>query len=314
MGGGLVATGALAVVEHEKLIAVGKILAAGIEHPREAIEMVGLWLPPDKAYRNSRILSTSIKYSASETTQLNIIAFGDSNMVGNEGKDGGASPIELFALKARERFGLRSEHDNLAKRGVTTKKVIDDQILSKKARKIFERSDFSDVWINAGGNNLGSIIKTKDDFMEAEGIEKNPEALLKYGARITASLSQFEEDFSSLLGALNSQYGTRIHNLVIMSVPDISKAQGITSPEIDNEAPTFLLDSRSLQRLAYNIAVRINNSMFSAAERFQKENPGIRVIGIDTFPQSDFGKDQHLSSRAFAAIADEAVGRIEIAA
>ena len=272
-----------------------------------------LWQLPDETFRRSYLLDANIQYSASETSDINIVAFGDSNMGGTEGQKGAVSAIKLFAIKAQEKLGLRSRDYNLAEKGATTKKVIEDQILSPRARRIFENPGLADVWINAGGNNLGEVLKNKDDIDEMGEQMTVSKAILKYGPRIVDSLSQLDEDYSSLLEALSSQYGDKIRNLVIMSVPDISKAHGITSPKIENdEAPTFSLDSQPLQRLAYNIAVRINNSMFRAAERFQEAHPEIRVICINTFPESDFNHDQHLTTRAFLAIADEAVQRTRI--
>lgn len=287
---------------------------AALRHPRRAMNLYDLWSSREPTYELSPFFSEKFKYTSPGEENV-LVAFGDSNMIGAGGKDSEGSPVKLFVRGASERWGFSHWHDfNFAHSGATTKAVIENQLQSPEAREVFNNAEYCDVWINAGGNDLSAVVNTQEEILEVEKLRDDPlseaDILLKYASRMMDNLREFRNNFANLLTALQQDYGPKIRHLVILSVPDFSKASSITSQEIGNESYTLPLTNPFIRDLVRNISERMNNAIFAAAEDLQ-EKPHIRVIGLNTFPISQFGDDQHLTSEAMAAIAGEAVGRIE---
>ncbi len=289
-------------------------LAVGM-HPQRFKDTVDLWLPPEESYRSTNFFNETFEYSPHGGNV--IVAFGDSNMVGADGRDRGSSPVVLFKEKVENKWNVDGWEDyNLAQSGYTTQMVIERQVRSYEAKQLFDQGP-CDVWVNAGGNDMANVARTLSEVEEIQKLSRDPWAspdiLLKYASRMMDKLSEFRRDFSDLLFALDDAYGSQIKHLVVMSVPDFSKAPAIISQEIDDRSYRIPLEDPYIRDLVGNISIRMNNEMFGATEDFQ-EKRGHRIIGIDTFPRSRFKNDQHFTREADEAIALDALNRVEFLA
>lgn len=284
--------------------------------PGAAWETWKLIQEPDETYRKSLFFGNSLEYPKSAHNV--IIAFGDSNMVGAEGKDRANSPISLFKRKVRDKWGVTDWEDyNIAHSGDTTKLVIQNQLSSQQAREAFAKGDFCDVWVNVGGNDFSSVANTPDEFSEVRELGqdpwKHPDYLLKYTPRLLENLDEFRHDFHTLLSTLYELQGPKIKHIVIMSAPDFGKAPSITSQDIGDKKYHIPLDDDFASKIVHNLSIRMNNEMFAAASEFHGQT-GMKIVGIDTFKDSIFDRDQHLTVEAVAAIADDAFSRVEFRA
>ena len=77
-------------------------VTAVVSDPQAAWETWKLIQEPDESYRNSPFFGNSLEYPKSAHNV--IIAFGDSNMVGAEGKDRANSPVSLFKRKVKDKW------------------------------------------------------------------------------------------------------------------------------------------------------------------------------------------------------------------
>lgn len=290
------------------------IALAAAEEPSRARDTFEMWRTPEEGWKDSLLMTVQFEYTGDEEENV-VVALGDSNIVGALGTDKAFSPVNLFVDRAREKVSGKWEVINIAQKGKTTEEIREGQLLSPEAYEAFYRAPKCDVWINAGGNDLSKVVRSTDEMEELEQLEgdplKKPKILMKYVSRMMDNLSQFKEDYSDLLNALYDNYAGQIRQLVIMSAPDFSKAPAITSQYIDDRTYRLPLTDPQIRRLVHNISVRMNNIMFEVAQEVQKER-GIRIIGINTFDNSLFGDDQHLSPEAFTAIADDAASRIPV--
>lgn len=288
-------------------------VSAVASDPEAAWETYKLIQEPTETYRKSPFFGNSLEYP--NAAHNVIIAFGDSNMVGAEGKDRANSPISLFKRKVKEKWGITNWEDyNIAHSGDTTKLVIANQLQSTQAEAAFSKGDSCDVWINVGGNDFSSVAATPDEFSEVKKLGQDPwnhpDFLFKYTPRLLDNLDVFRKDFHTLLTTLYEAQGPKIKHIVIMSAPDFGKAPSITSQDVGNEKYHIPLDDDFVSKIVHNLSIRMNNEMFGAAGDFQKQT-GAKIVGIDTFKDSIFDHDQHLTVEAVAAIADDAFSRVE---
>lgn len=288
-------------------------VSAVASDPEAAWETYRLIQEPNETYRKSPFFGNSLEYP--NAAHNVIIAFGDSNMVGAEGKDRANSPVSLFKRKVKDKWGITNWEDyNIAHSGDTTKLVIQNQLQSPQAREAFSKGDSCDVWINVGGNDFSSVAATPDEFSEVKKLGQDPwghpDFLLKYTPRLLENLNVFRRDFHTLLTTLYEAQGPKIKHLVIMSAPDFGKAPSITSQDVGNEKYHIPLDDDFVSQIVHNLSIRMNNEMFGAASEFH-EQTGMKIVGIDTFKDSIFDHDQHLTVEAVAAIADDAFSRVE---
>ena len=282
-------------------------------NPTEFKETVDLWIKPDLDYLKAPFFKEPFSYQ--RDARNTVLAFGDSNMVGARGNDQSNSPVDLFKDKLKGNIG-EWKVLNFAKSGFTTQMVVDKQLHSREAREVFENTEFCDVWVNAGGNDMGNVAFTREEVMEVQKLSidpwANPEILFKYASRLKDNLRQFGNNFSGLLNALDNEAQGKIKHLAIMSVPDFSRAPSITTQEIGAESYSIPLHNPYLRDLVGNISIRMNNIMFGVTEKFQ-ENKGVRIVGIDTYhwSMSKFGKDQHFTQEADYAIAEDAFRKVQ---
>lgn len=272
-----------------------------------------LWKKPEETYKKSPYLSAPLQYSPVVPTNLDVIAFGDSNMVGPNGKDRNNSAVALFQNKVAQNGYPKWREFNLAESGYTTQMVADTQL--ERGRKLLSPNP-SDIWLSAGGNDFWRIVKNRQEVEELAQLAKNPfddiNLLLKYTKRIEESLKLFEEGFAHLLDAVNRQYKGTMQNLVVVSAPNFSDAPAVTTQPLEDGKPYRIpLESSASRRIVGNAGTLINNSMFNVLEEFDKHE-GVRIVGIDaTKPSiSQFVTDQHLSPQAYEVIAEEAFQRM----
>ncbi len=287
-------------------------VSAVASDPEAAWETWKLIQEPDETYRKSPFFGNSLEYPTSAHNVL--IAFGDSNMVGAEGRDRANSPVSLFKRRVKDKWGTDWEDYNIAHSGDTTKLVIQNQLQSQQAKEAFSKGDFCDVWINVGGNDFSSVANTPDEFSEVKELGqdpwRHPDYLLKYTPRLLENLTVFRRDFHTLLSALYEMQGAKIKHIVIMSAPDFGKAPSITSQDVGDKKYHIPLDDDFASKIVHNLSIRMNNEMFGAASEFHGQT-GTKIVGIDTFKDSIFDRDQHLTVEAVAAIADDAFSRVE---
>lgn len=284
-----------------------------VMHPEETLDIIDILRTPEPNYLVSPSFSEPLLYQRGVGN--NVMGFGDSNIVGPNGKEWQQSPIVLYRDLANKRLGTNWGYVDCAKSGYTTNMIREEQVNSQRARAGFDISGRCDVWVNAGGNDFSHLITSNEEVNELQQLSDNPVAhpdlLGKYASRILSAVGNFSQRFSELLNAIDDTYRGKIRQFVIMSLPDFTRAQSIKTQEINGAEHIISLESATARDLIQNITVRMNNKMFESVDKFQKES-GNRMVGIDTgTPQiSDFSSNQHFSIKACEAIAQNAFDRI----
>lgn len=286
-------------------------------HPGQSLEAYRLWKRPESSYLKSPSFYEDLLYR--RDVPNNIVAFGDSNIVGPDGTDWRNSPIILFKDLAQKRLGVHHWNDfNCAKSGYTTDRVREEQVHSSRAREGFSANGKSDVWINVGGNDMSHLVENGNEVNELKRLADNPFSdmglLFKYTSRIEDNICFFGKSFENLLQNINSTYDDEIRQYVIMSMPNFGDANSIRTQEIDGVEYVVSIKNSAARRLIKNISIRMNNEMFKVVDSFgQKAHQ--RMVGINTAtPQiSDFSSNQHFSFEACEAIALDAINRAKFA-
>lgn len=296
------------------------VAQAVISHPEQSLEAYRLWKRPERSYLKKPFFGEKLMYKKNASN--GIVGFGDSNLEGADG-DGSKwrqSPVHLFRTLAQKTMGFEDWKDfNCAKSGSTTEMIMSQQVDSDKAKEGFNFSPKCDVWINAGGNDASNLVQNEDEVEELNRLAEDPfnhmSLLLKYTGRIERNIDKFGDNFLDLLRAVQTPYGSKIRQFIIMSAPDFGKVDSIETQEISGQARYIRIGNSAIRRLIENISIRMNNKMFDAAEQFQLQT-GSRIVGIDTAtPQiSEFSKDQHFSEQACEEIAHQALARIDLIA
>lgn len=289
---------------------------AVLRNPSQSLDAYELWKTPEKSYEKSQLLKVNLEYK--KGARNNVVGFGDSNIVGPDGTQWRQSPLKLYITLARDEYGFNNWTDyNCARSGFTTDRIINEQINSDRAKQGLEMGVKSDVWVNAGGNDMSDIVHDDSEADELAKLGRDPfgdmDLLFKYTKRIADNIQAFEGNFLNLLHAIRQpEYAPNIRQFIVMSAPDFGKVRSIITQEIDGQAHIIELTSAAARRLVGNIAVHMNNAMFRAAETFAQE--GNKVAGINTATPdiSNFSSNQHFSLDACRKIAEVAASRVSI--